>query len=76
VTLDQLRLGKRARVIEIHGGRGLRRNLTQMGIHPGDVVCLAQGGVSYGPLVVEVNGSRIALGRGVARKVLVDPLCF
>jgi Fe2+ transport system protein FeoA len=44
MTLDQLQLGKRARVIGVHGGRGLRRNLTQMGVHPGDIVYLTQGG--------------------------------
>jgi len=74
MTLDQLQLGKRARVIRVHGGRGLRRNLTQMGVHPGDIVYLTQGGAFYGPVVIEVNGSKIALGRGVARKVLIDPL--
>ena len=62
MTLDQLQLGKRARVIRVHGGRGLRRNLTQMGVHPGDIVHLTQGGAFYGPVVIEVNGSKIALG--------------
>lgn len=74
MTLDQLGFGEQARVIEVHGGRGLRRNLEQMGIHPGDIVSVARAGAFRGPILVEVHGSQIALGRGVARKVQVQRL--
>ena len=73
MTLDQIAAGKRARVIEIRGGRGLCRHLEQMGIHAGDVISLQGAGAFRGPLLIEVHGSRIALGRGVARKVIVEP---
>ncbi len=74
MTLDQIAAGKRARVIEIRGGRGLCRHLEQMGIHRGDVISLQGAGAFRGPLLIEVHGSRIAIGRGVARKVVVEPL--
>jgi ferrous iron transport protein A len=74
LTLDRLQVGTRARVLEIRGGRGLERRLTHMGIHPGDIVLIAQSGLFRGPLLIEAHGYRIALGRGVARRVVVAPI--
>lgn len=74
MTLDGLQAGDRARVVEIRGGRGLERRLTHMGIHPGDIVLMTQAGIFRGPLLIEVRGCRIALGRGVARRVFVAPI--
>ena len=74
MTLDGLKAGDRARVLEIRGGRGLQRRLAHMGIHPGDIVSMAQSGVFRGPLLIEVHGCRIVLGRGVARRVFVAPI--
>ena len=73
MTLEQLNPGDRARVVGIHGGRGLRRHLEQVGIHPGDILSLESLSAFRGPILIEVHGSRIALGRGVARKVIVEP---
>jgi len=74
MTLDQLNFGDKARVVEVHGGRGLCRHLEQMGIHPGDIISVAGAGAFHGPFLIEVHGSRIALGRGVARRVIVKPV--
>jgi len=74
LTLDQLRFGQQARIVAITGGRGLQRRLQQIGIHPGDTVSLASQGSFRGPLLITVNGARLALGRGVARRILIEPL--
>ena len=74
MTLDQLRFGQRARIIGIAGGRGLQRRLQQIGIHPGDMVSLAAQGSFRGPILIAINGTRLALGRGVARRIRVEPL--
>jgi Fe2+ transport system protein FeoA len=74
VPLDELKTGQKARVIEVHGGRGLCRHLEQMGIHSGDVIALTGAGAFRGPLLVEIHGCRLALGRGVARRVVVEPI--
>ncbi len=73
MTLDQMGVGKRARVIDITGGPGLHRNLSQMGIHRGDMITISGAGAFRGPILVEIHGSRVALGRGVARRILVEP---
>jgi len=74
MTLEQLVPGSRARIIGIRGGRGLRRHLEQMGLHRGDILALKGRGAFRGPVLVEIHGSQIALGRGVARRVLVEPV--
>jgi len=48
-------------------GRGCMNKLASMGIIPGEVVRVINNG--SGPVIVEVKGSRIAIGRGVAMKI-------
>ena len=45
MTLDQLRPGDKARVVDIAAGAGLQQRLNHLGIHPGDIVRLAGRGV-------------------------------
>jgi len=73
-TLDQIYENKKVRVIDIRGGEGIRRRLSQMGIHPGDVITLLRFGALRGPALIEVHGSQVALGRGVASKIVVEEI--
>lgn len=73
MTLEMLRAG-RVQVIGITGGRGVRQRLAQLGIYPGSIITVCNRGGWRGPLLVEVGGSRIALGRGMARRIEVQPL--
>lgn len=52
---------------------GLVRRLAEMGFTRGARVRVLHSGPP-GPVLVMVRGSRVALGRGVAMKVLVSPL--
>jgi len=72
MTLFHLAPGDSARVTGFRGGHGIRRNLNQLGIHIGDVVHLAGRGAFRGPVLIDVHGVRVALGRGVAHHVLVE----
>ena len=71
-TLDELPPGKKARVVRLEAGTRALRRLTEMGLTPGALVEVL---MDYGgPILVKVRGSVIAIGRGVARKVIVEPL--
>ena len=74
MTLAQLGSGRSARVVDVAGGWRLRRNLEQLGPHPGDIVSVAGTGAFRGPILVEVHGSRVALGRGIAGRIYVEPV--
>jgi len=57
-------------IIEILGGRGLVRRLLELGFIPGERVKVLHS--SPGPILVSIKGSRIALGRGTAMRIIVD----
>ncbi|NWF93159.1 MAG: ferrous iron transport protein A [Syntrophaceae bacterium] len=71
-TLDQIYENRKGKVIDIEGGSGIRHRLSQMGIHPGDIVTILRFGALRGPILIEVHGSQVALGRGIASKVMVE----
>ena len=59
-------------MIAIQGGRGLNRRLAEMGILVGtELVLVRTGG---GPVVVEARGTRLAMGHGMAQRVMVRPV--
>jgi len=45
-----------------------------MGIVPGTIVRVVRRNAMMGPVEVEVRGTRLLLGRGIAAKVLVEPI--
>ncbi len=53
------------------GGFGMCRRLRELGFTCGEEIRVLKGGWP-GPIIVLVRGSRVALGRGVAMKVLVE----
>lgn len=62
--------GERLKIQDITGGEKARRQLEDMGLSLGcELEVLSTGG---GPMVVACRGTRLALGRGVARKVQVS----
>ena len=72
MTLDAVRARRQARVILIEGGHGVRSHLNTLGIHIGDWLTVVERAPFRGPVLVEVNGTRVAIGRGIASKVKVE----
>ena len=72
VTLDMLPPGARARVVDIRGRGGWIYRLYQMGLTPGIIVEVVAN-YGRGPIIIRVRGIEIAIGRGVARRILVAP---
>jgi len=71
MPLIMLSEGTQATVVEVHGGRGLCRRLAEMGFNVGDKVRMIKNH-RPGPVMVEVKDSRVALGRGVTMKIVVE----
>lgn len=71
LPLSMIAPGQRVKLVGITAGRRLRHRLTELGLTPGVElqVMQAQGG----PLLVSVYNSRLALGRGMAHAILVEP---
>ncbi|MCK8115006.1 FeoA family protein [Anaerosoma tenue] len=73
-TLLALRTGEMARIAEILGGPQLEARLGNMGLRLGKQVTKAGAMPAGGPVTVECDGFRVALGRGIAGRVRVEPL--
>jgi len=74
INLASLSSGQSAKVIDIEDGRGLRQKLQNLGIREGVVVKKVRGIFTHGPIIVKVGSTQIALGRGMASKVMVELL--
>jgi len=72
LTLDSVPNGREVRIVEIKGGWGIRQRLNQMGINTGDVIFVKRSGIMGGPILIRVHGTEVALGRGMAKKVIVS----
>ncbi len=70
--LVNLKPGKQAVVASIQGGFGAIRRLDAMGIRPGIRLRKISAQPFGGPVTVEINGGQVALGDGLARKILVN----
>ena len=73
VSLDQLPKGAIAVVRKLGGGNELVSRLAALGLTAGARLVVLQNSRN-GPLLVNVRDTRIALGRGEARKVQVEQL--
>ena len=51
---------------------GFEKRLMDMGLTPGTKVTVVKSAPFHGPFEVLVRGSRLALGRGMAERILVE----
>ena len=62
--------GELVTVIEIRAGGGLQRRLADMGLTPGVKIKMLNSHMP-GPVLIDLRGSKVALGRGIAHKIAV-----
>lgn len=63
--------GERLKVERLVGGCEIRHRLTAMGLSIGDEIEVIS---NCGPIIINVKGSRLAIGRGFAQKIIVSQL--
>jgi Fur family ferric uptake transcriptional regulator len=72
MPLSHAQEGERGIIEEFMGGSGAQLRLATLGLRRGDhVEVITNNG--HGQLVVAVNATRLAMGRGVAKKIMVQP---
>ena len=69
--LSTLRNGDRGKVKEILSGSDLVKRLAAMGIVVGSCLSVVSN-PDRGPILVESNGKRVAMGRGMAEKIAIE----
>ena len=69
--LAELKPGETAEIISLNGGESFQARLRAMGLAEGRTVRKLSRIRWGGPIVVIVNRAQVAVGRGMARKIVV-----
>ena len=72
VALTKINSGQRGTIAEIQGGYGMVNRLAAMGIIPGKKITKISSMVMKGPVTIEIDRAKIAIGFGMASHILVE----
>jgi len=75
IQLTELIVGQQARIVEIAGGHHMLTRLARMGIHNGIKLSMVSTPIiKRGPVVVSLSGTQVAIGHGMAIRIMVESL--
>ncbi len=69
--LTELKEGEVVEIISVIGGQMATKRLADLGLTPGTKITVLRRAPFLGPIEIEVRGSKLVLGKGMASKVLV-----
>ena len=74
ISLADAPKDKPLKIIDFYGGHGVRRRLMSLGFHKNDIVELDSRSIFGGPLLIRdlTSETSVALGRGIAEKIMVE----
>ncbi|MBN1794538.1 MAG: fused ferrous iron transport protein A/B [Candidatus Omnitrophica bacterium] len=75
IPITKLKKGEKAFIKEITGGPGFVARLERLGLRIGKEVRITNKGFR-GPVVMKVDNTEVAVGRGMAERILVRPRIF
>lgn len=70
-ALSAIERNGQCRVITIAGGEGMRSKMYTIGVHETERVRVVQNR-GFGPLVIDIGGTRLILGRRMAERLWVS----
>lgn len=71
IPLINLKPGEVAEIVSVVGGWMATKRLADLGLTPGTKIKVLRRAPFWGPIEVEVRGSKIVLGRRLTAKILV-----
>jgi ferrous iron transport protein A len=72
ITLTRMETGQSGRVVEIQGGFGVIDRLNALGIIPGKRITKISSMLARGPVAIQVDRTQLAIGYGMANKIIVQ----
>jgi ferrous iron transport protein A len=72
LTMADMKTGQTGTVVGVLGGHGLIRRLDALGIRPGKKVTKINSTLFHGPVTLKVDNAQVAVGFGMARKIVVE----
>ncbi len=70
--LVQLGNNEQGEISSVEGGVTAKEKLETLGIRPGKKVRKVSSQAFRGPVVINIDGRNIAMGHGLAQKVIID----
>lgn len=67
-----MQTGQSGRVVEIQGGFGVVDRLNALGIIPGKRITKISSMLARGPVAIQVDRAQLAIGYGMANKIIVE----
>lgn len=71
VPITELKTGAQAIVVSLNGGHNFQQKLRNMGIREGKSITVVTKQPFGGPIVIEIDGHRTTIGKGMAQKIIV-----
>ena len=71
-SLTELKDGQSGMILSVTGGKNLIKRLADLGLTSGTEITILRRTLFSGPVQVEVAGSRLVLGMGLAAKIIVE----
>jgi len=72
IPLPQLEKGKTGIIKELAGGRNFQAKMNSLGVRIEKSIRIGSSHRFGGPIVVEIDNMRIAIGRGMANRIIVE----
>ncbi|HUV75525.1 MAG TPA: FeoA family protein [Dehalococcoidales bacterium] len=72
VTLRQMQSGQSGKVAQVQGGHGLFNRLNALGIRPNKRITKVSSMLMRGPVTIQLDNTKIAIGFGMANKIIVE----
>jgi len=72
LNLFQLAQGQSAQVVKLEGGAVFAQKLQNLGIREGVTIKKIRAVSAHGPIIIKAGRAEIALGKGMAAKIIVE----
>jgi len=74
VPLTMMKAGQRGRIVEIQGGPGMVNRLSSLGVRQGKHITKISSMVMRGPVTIQIGRTQVAMGFGIAGRVILEVL--
>ena len=72
IDLTQIDKGITVEVVEINGGNKFKAKVDAIGLRIGSRIIKLSTQVMSGPVTIKIGSTKLAIGHGMAKKILVD----
>ena len=73
ISLAGMNSGSKGTIVQIDGGHGLISRLNALGIRPNKKITKISSMMMRGPVTIDIDGTQVALGFGMAKRIIVQP---